>query len=276
MKTRAALVADFLKALRGMEITPSLLRSARLGVIESDDLVQFFRDTLGAAVQDLYDGFAERAGGVTSIRQLISAEGGLLFADLAASSFDQVQAVLTRAKDTWSDEKLTRELSRAVRMNSKDAEAAKKYDAELKSGDSTARRRRLRDRRFSQKGDVSLAKRKLMVGRYQERLASHRMASMARDWGYSAQAATDFTHWTDRASAGDPEAVGARKFWDNMDDQKVRDSHVYVVQDYPDGLPLDVPFVTRWGFMRYPHDSQGHAKDRHGCRCKFRIKRATT
>lgn len=257
-------------------MTPAFLKAVRTGSITTDELIQFLDDALALAVDQVYLDFAERHGGVKAIRQMASAERAILFRDMTAGSFDLVQGVAGRATEKWTDEKLSRELKRAVLMNSRDAAAALKYDEELRTGDPRAKRRKLRDRRFNQKGEMSLAKRRLMVDRYRDRLTAARTASLARDQAAAADAAAEFAHWMERAEEGDEEARAVRKFWINRQDGKVRDSHVYVVDDYPEGLPLDEPFVTKWGIMRYPHDSQGHRNDRDGCRCKFRIGKART
>lgn len=276
MKTRAAIAAELRQALRAVEMTSIFLKAVKTGSITAADLQQFLDDALAGAVDQVYLDFAERAGGVRSIGQLSSAERGRLFQEMTEGSLALVQDVAGRYRETWTDEKLSRELKRAVLMSAKDADAADKYDDELRTADPKAKRRKLRDKRFAQKGPMSAAKRKLMVDRYRDRLIAYRTARMARDEAAAADAAVEFARWTDLAEDGDPVARGARKFWVNMHDGKVRDSHVYVEQDYPDGLPLDEPFVTKWGVMRYPHDSQGHPKDRHGCRCKFRIEKART
>lgn len=275
MKTRAVIAAELRQALRSVEMTATFLEAVRTGEISKAALVQYLEDALGAALDQTFLDFAERAGGVPSLNQLTRAERAILFGEMADGSLDLVQDVASRVRESWSDARLTRELKRAVMMNGKDAKAAANYDKELKDGDTAkTRRRKLRDRRFSEKGRISPAKRKLMVDRYRDRLMSARTAAIARDQARSAEAAVDFAHWTDELAAGNPEARLMRKFWVNQGDGKVRDSHVYVAQDYPDGLPLDEGFVTRWGIMRYPHDSQGHPKDRHGCRCKLRIGKA--
>lgn len=273
MKTRGGIAAELRQALRGVEMTSAFLKAVRSGSISLDDLVQFLDDALAMAVDQVYLDFADRAGGLRSVRQLASAERALLFREMAEGSFDLVQGVAGRTRESWSDAKLSRELKRAVLMNTKDAKAAETYAEELRTGDPKAKKRKLRDRRFAQT-KMSQAKRTLMVDRYRDRLSAARTAGLARDQARAAEAAVEFAKWTERAEDGDPEAIGARKFWDNRRDGKVRDSHVYVEQDYPDGLPLSEAFVTKWGIMRYPHDSQGHPRDRHGCRCKFRIEKA--
>lgn len=276
MKTRAVIAAELRQALRSVEMTAAFLEVVRSGSITKAALVQFLEDALAVALDQTFLDLAERIGGVNGIRQLAAAERAVLFSEMADGSLALVQRVADRATESWSDAKLSRELKRAVLLNEKDAKAADNYDQELKDADPKARRRKLRDRRFQAKGKISPAKRKMMVDRYRERLSAHRTASIARDQARAAAAAVEYEHWAERLADGDPEARERRKFWVNMRDGKVRDSHVYVEQDYPDGLPLDEPFVTRWGIMRYPHDSQGHPKDRHGCRCRFRIGRAKT
>lgn len=272
MKTRAEIAAELRQAIRALEVSAEVSEVVKAGEVTRANLLMFFEAALGAAVDQTFLDFAGRIGSVPSLSQLSRAERAILFADMADGSLDLVQDVASRYRESWSDAKLTRELKRALLMNAKDAKAAANYDQELKDGDTTkARRRKLRDRRFSDKGKISLAKRRLMVGRYMDRLIANRTASIARDQARAAEAAVTFSHWTDRAEAGDPEARLMRKFWVDMGDGKVRDSHTQIPLDYPDGLPLDQAFVTRWGEMRYPHDSQGHAKDRHGCRCKLRI-----
>lgn len=279
MKTRAEIAAELKLALRAIEVTPDFLQVVKTGTVTKAQVVQFLEDALAVALDQTYIAFAERAGGVPSIRQIASAERAALFADMASGSLASVQDVALRSTDKWTDARLRTEIKRAVLLNDKDAKALANYDDELKTGDTKSRQRKLRDRRFdrtARKGKVSAAKRRLMVGRYRDRLAAFRTASIARDTARAAEAVAVFGHWSDRAAAGDQEAAGARKFWDNRADGKVRDSHVHIPQDYPDGLPLDEGFVTRWGIMRYPHDSQGHPNDRDGCRCKLRIEKART
>lgn len=278
MKTRAAIAAELRQALRVMEITPELLAAVRAGAVTREEMIQFLDAALTLVFEQVYLDFAERAGGVPSIMQLAGAERGRITSALADSSLGVVQGVAARAKDTWSDDRLTRELQRAVLLNERDAKALANYDEELKSQDPKARQRKLRDRRFdrtTRKGKISLAKRRLMVNRYRERLAAHRAASIARDEARAAESATEFRHWMDRLESGDPEASLVRKFWGNRGDGKVRDSHVNIPLDYPDGLPLDGVFTTRWGQMRYPHDTQGHIRDWAGCRCKPIFRRPT-
>lgn len=275
MKTRAVIAAELRQALRTIEMTPIFLQTVRTGSITSEDLVRFLEDALAVALEQVYLDFAERRGGLRSVRQLAGAERAILFRDISEGSLELVQDVAGRVRDGWSDDKLSTELRRAILLNSKDAKAISNYDEELKTGDPKAKRRKLRDRRFAQKADLSPARRALMVNRYRDRLVAARTSSLARDQARVADDAVEFARWMELFEDGAEEARGARKFWVNRQDGKVRDSHVYVAQDYPDGLPLDEPFVTKWGLMRYPHDSQGHPKDRHGCRCRFEVRKAS-
>lgn len=275
MKTRAVIAAELRQALRSVAVTAALLEAVRSGTVTRVELIRFLDEALGAAVDLTFLDFSERIGAVPSLSQLTRAERAVLFGEMADGSLPLVEDAAQRYRSTWSDARLERELKRAVLMNRKDAKAAETYDQELRDGDTAkSRRRRLRDRRFSDTRKMTAAKRKLMVDRYRDRLISHRTAAIARDQAWAAEAAVEFAHWTDRLESGDPEAQDMRKFWVNRGDGKVRDSHVYIAQDYPDGLPLDVPFVTKWGEMRYAHDSQGHLKDRAGCRCKTKIGKA--
>ena len=273
MKSRAVIAAELRQALRTVEMTALFVEAVRTGSVTKAQLVQLFEDALAAAVDRAFLDMVERIGAVPSIGQLTQAERAMLFSDMADGSLDLVQDVARRSTDKWSDAKLIRELKRAVLLNGKDAKAAENYDQELKTGDPKSRRRKLRDRRFKATGKISAAKRKLMVDRYRERLTAHRTAAIARDQARAVEAAVTFAHWTDRAADGDEDALQMRKFWGNMGDGKVRDAHVYVADDYPDGLPLDQPFVTKYGLMRYPHDSQGDIRNRAGCRCKPIIRR---
>lgn len=279
MTTRAEIIAELRRSIVAVELTPAILEIIKTGSVTRADLVQLLRDALGASLELAYLDFAERAGGVPSVRQISTAAATTLFGEMADASLDRVQDIAGRS-ERWTQARVIRDVRRAIQLNDHDVTAIEKYDRDLRTGDRAALRRALRDKRFdrtARAGPVTDAvKRRKMVERYTERMIKHRAAMIARSAGAEAEAVTENAHWTDRAEAGDQDALKVRKFWGNRGDGKVRDSHVDVVTDYPDGLPLDGVFTTRYGTMRFPHDPQGSIRDRAGCRCKpiFRLPRS--
>lgn len=271
MKSRAAIIAEIRTAITGMKATPALIEAARDGTVTRVELIQFLRDAWSVALEEAFDDFAERAGGVPSVRQISRAGQDVLFGQMADQSLARVQAVAAKGADL-SDLKLGEQLRRAVALSDVDATAVKTYVEELEGGKRRARRRALRDRRFDANvgRKLSQAKIDLMSNRYRERLERYRANQIAKMAAAEAEGATAYAHWTDRLDSGDEDARLVRKFWDNREDHQVRDSHVEIPLDYPLGVPLNEAFVTKWGIMRYPHDSQGHPKDRVGCRCRAR------
>lgn len=276
MTPRAQIIADLRKALLAFELTPAFIEIAKGGDITKLQLIQLLDDALALAISDTYEAFAERAGSVPSLRQVRTAAQNTLFAEIAESTLDQVQDIAGRS-ERWTERRLIQEMRRAVQMTARDVAAVENYDRDLRKGDRKALRRALRDRRFErtvEKGPVTDAvKRRKMVDRYRERIIAARARSIARDVAAEAEAVTENAHWTDRAAAGDRDALRVRKFWGNRGDGAVRDAHVQVPLDYPDGLPLDGVFETALGPMRFPRDPQGTIKNKAGCRCRpiFRL-----
>lgn len=271
MLSRAKIAADLAKAIRALGPTSSLLDAVRAGTISRDTLIQFLEEAIGADVDAAYAELILRIGDVPSSAQVSRVLRQRLFGDMTETTLALVQKVSAEGAD---DEQLWSRIRKVILQSTKDANALKAYDQELKTGNPRVRRRKLRDARYDgQAGKpVSSAKRRLMVEQYRRRLESHRIGAIARAEVRAAFNGLEFAHWEDRLAAGDDDARHVRQFWVNRGDTKVRHSHLQVPLDYPDGLPLGQTFVTEWGVMRYPLDSQGHPRDRDGCRCRPRFK----
>lgn len=271
MKTKAEILKELKSALSGMAPTPTLMAQAATGSVTRDDLIQFYRDALALAIERAYADFADRNGGVLSIRQVSADALDTLARETADGSLKLVQDAATKAPGQSTDEAYAA-MKRAVSLSSKDAAAVENYADELKNGSAAAKRRNLRDRRFDSSVRagvrVPAAKRERMVQRYRTRLEDRRAGMIARAAVREAHEATLFAHYADLEGQEGVEQVKIWKKLVTQADSRVRHSHDQIVLDYPDGIPIDQAFMTQWGALRFAHDPQAHEKDRAGCRCR--------
>jgi hypothetical protein len=121
----------------------------------------------------------------------------------------------------------------------------------------------LRDESEVTKSALSRAQR--TVDRYRGRTTAHRITLAATQVATEALNSGSLAAMREAETNG--ETGGRRKFWNTAADEKVRDAHVAIALNHPDGVPLDQPFLSPLGPIDHPGDSDASLENILNCRC---------
>lgn len=175
---------------------------------------------------------------------------------------------------------LLREDATAERLVSKigltpsQEQAVENYRRMLEDGDRDAFRRDLRDRRFDAsvrravEGDT-LPQDKIdrMVERYRERYKKHRAQTIARTESIRAVHAGQQRQLEDLIQRAELDSRELRLYWRHQNDSRVRDSHLAIPRQNPEGVVPGQPFQSPEGPIRYPGDPLTPPSNHINCRC---------
>lgn len=203
---------------------------------------------------------------------------GALLADLGAEGVKVVERLVAQARrEGWGVDPLARAIRDQIVLTEQQNGWVANYARKLRRDQKTALRNKLRDRRADRRlrRDEPLTEREIesLTSRYRERVRRYRARFIARHELLKASNGASLASWqaSERAGALPDDA---RKFWWNMHDRKVRHSHVEIPELNAEGVPLDQPFESPLGPIRYPLDPDATAENTLGCRCLLLFGRA--
>ncbi len=271
--------AELARLLSGLDDI-ALARFAELALMfgyRPEELRLMVRGSAGVRLMQAYDALAIEVATdsdlpIANVAQEAAAAADNMVERFVAGSEPQVKALVELARrEGWSIPKLAKALRGMIGLTAPQLRTIERFERRLREDPRSALRlNELRDRRFDALlrggGRLSESQIRRMVDRYRERWLRHRGLRVARDELLQASNTVSYTTWVDAETTGALPS-GVRKFWKNAGDHKVRDTHIEIPSNYPDGLPLDEAFVTRHGNVRYPHDPLGPREETDGCRC---------
>lgn len=161
-----------------------------------------------------------------------------------------------------------------IGLTTRQEKAVRNYRKYLEDLDTTALKRKLRDKRFDStirraiRDDKPLSQSQInrMTDRYREKAILRRTQTIARTESLRATSIGNQEALDQMVSEGavDP---NTRKFWVPARDARVRDAHERIPMMNPEGVPLDGLFTTPLGPLKYPRDPAGSAANTIQCRC---------
>lgn len=126
------------------------------------------------------------------------------------------------------------------------------------------------DRMFRQAAAGAPAKQKdinAMVNRYQESLINRRARNIARTEATRAFGEGQNELWRQATERGLLDPTKTRRYWLTTPDERLRESHAAVPGMNPNGVRLDEPFNTPWGFASMPRGPDVPVGEAVNCRC---------
>jgi hypothetical protein len=163
-----------------------------------------------------------------------------------------------------------------IGLTQKQYQAVDNYRKYLESGDITALKRNLRDKRSDNvirraiEGNKKLPKDKIdkLVNRYREKFIKHRAEVIART---ESLRAVSIGHHQAMLQLKEQGALNfnLRRFWIVANDERLRPAHKAIPGLNPIGRNINEPFVTPLGPLMYPRDPSGTADNTVQCRCRI-------
>ena len=169
-----------------------------------------------------------------------------------------------------------RRLRQRIGLTPRQAQAVTNFERMLREGDPAALNRKLRDRRFDPSiraaisGDRVLSEDKIraMVDRYYERYRQYRAMTIAQTEATMTANVANQLAWLQAIEDGHIDGGRVVRFWQHLDDARVRNAHLEIPGTNPDGVGLEQDFVTPLGPLRFPGDPRGVAANIVNCRCR--------
>jgi hypothetical protein len=161
-----------------------------------------------------------------------------------------------------------------IGLTPRQEQAVENYRRMLEDGDRDAFRRDLRDRRFDASvrravdgEQLSQDKIDRMVERYRERYKKHRAQTIARTESIRAVHAGQQNEIEDLIQRGEINPREVRLYWRHQNDSRVRDSHLAIPRQNPEGVAPGQAFQSPQGPIRYPGDPLTPPSNHVNCRC---------
>lgn len=165
---------------------------------------------------------------------------------------------------------MARRFKNSIGLAPSQQRALENYRRALESGDRSALERALRDKRFDRtvaRGGLSPEQIDKMVGRYRERLLSHRATVIARTEALRSVHEGNQEMFQQAVDAGELDQGQLVQVWHQTGDSRTRDSHRTMEGQE---RPLGTPFVSGAGnSLRYPGDPEAPPSESIQCRCRL-------
>lgn len=202
-----------------------------------------------------------------------------LFATHAATATFVIADGMTRQEDPIVT---ARRLKASIPLTEQQARSVRSFEAGLRAGDPSVLRRTTRDRRFDATirraiaGETVLSDEQIrrMTDRMTERLKQFRARTIAQTESTLTASTANQLVWQQAVDEGffNPDEV--RRFWQPLDDGRVREAHVAIPKLNPEGVSENEPFVSPLGPIFFPGDPRAPAANVVNCRCRlfFRLR----
>ena len=188
--------------------------------------------------------------------------------DIESNTIEGVRQALMREKYTAS------QIMDLIGLTPAQEQAVENYRGMLQSGDRDAFRRSLRDRRHDPTVQRYVAgeeadpeKIEEMVRKYRERYKKHRAQTIARTESIRAIHAGQQNQIEDLIQRRKINAGDIRLLWRPQHDARVRDSHLAIPRQNPEGVEPGQAFQSPLGPIRYPGDPTTPPSNHMNCRC---------
>lgn len=243
-----------------------------------EEMEAVFAPALGRSLHVVYAIFGAEAAHAAYLPQVDAAPlaeraTASRIAELTDAGIEVARGLLDEAtRSAWSVRQLADALDLMLPLTEVQNGYVEAYERKLRTDQRRSLRNRLRDPSFDDavRSDTPLSEAQIqrMVAAYRQNYVQMRATLIARmELQRAVNATQDAVHRNAAAAGLLPNS--ARKHWIHMHDDRVREAHVLIPEQNPDGVGIGDAFDSILGPIRFPLDPDADIANTAGCRCSL-------